>query len=421
MPKAVGAGLAVAVGSYAGQAAQFRRQAGKTTEFVDPAPPGSADFARWMEATCSAPLREGNRVRVLRNGDEIIPGMLEAMSSARETINFCNYIFWKGETARAFAAVLGERAREGVKVNVLLDAYGSAKIERSVIPELERAGVDFSWFRAPHWYKAHQFNNRMHRRVLVVDGRVAFSGGFGVADDWIGDAQGPGRWRDTHLRIEGPAVRDILGAFLENWNEATHRVLNGRHLPELDPFDDGIPVQVARSSPGHGAATAETLMLAAMAGAGQRLWVTTAYFAPRRAVVEALVATAARGVDVRLLVNGSHIDKEVARRAGRRSYATLLEGGVRVFEYERTMMHAKVVVVDDAWANVGTSNWDNRSMALQEEINCSIVDSGVVTELEKHFLDDFEGAQEIELDRWRDRPVTNRAYELVGEALRHSL
>ncbi|MBA3282216.1 MAG: cardiolipin synthase B, partial [Acidimicrobiia bacterium] len=406
---------------YAGQAAQYRRQAGTTTELVNPPAPGSAEFARWMEAACSAPLRQGNRVAVLRNGDEIIAGMLDALGSAVETVDFCNYIFWKGETATSFAEALSERARAGVAVNVLLDAYGSAKIERGLIPEMERAGVNFSWFRSPHWYKAHQFNNRMHRRILVVDGRVGFTGGFGVADEWIGDAEGPEHWRDTHLRIEGPAVRDVLGAFMENWNEATHCFLSGPHLPELAPFDDGVDVQVARSSPGHGAATAETVMLAAMCGVRQRLWITTAYFGPRRAVIDALVATAERGVDVRLLVNGSHIDKELARRVGQRSYATLLAGGVRVFEYEQTMMHAKVVVVDDGWANVGTSNWDNRSMSLQEELNCAIVDAGIVATLEKHFLTDFDGSEEIELARWRDRPVASRAYEWVGEALRHSL
>ncbi len=421
MPKVLGAGLAAVVGVYAGQAAQFRRQAGTRTELADPASPGSIEFTRWTEAACSAPLRQGNRVRVLRNGDEIIAGMLDDLRSAQETVDFCNYIFWKGETATAFADALSERARPGAQVNVLLDAYGSAKIGRHLVPQMERAGVTFSWFRVPHWYKAHQFNNRMHRRILVVDGRVGFTGGFGVADEWMGDAEGPQHWRDTHLRIEGPAVRDILGAFLENWNEATHRLLSGPHLPELGPFDDGVAVQVARSSPGHGAATAETLMLAAVLGAQRRRWVTTAYFGPRRAVIDALVATAGRGVDVRLLVNGSHIDKELARWVGQRSYARLLEAGVRVFEYERTMMHAKVVVVDDGWANVGTSNWDNRSMALQEELNCSIADPEIVVELEKHFLTDVDDAEEIHLERWRERPMARRASEWVGEALRHSL
>lgn len=421
IPRALGAGALGAVAVYGGQAAQFRRQAKTPVTFLDSPAPGSSSFERWMEAACAAPLRPGNRTKVLRNGDEIITSMLDAMAAAQGSIDFCNYIFWKGRTASDFAAVLSERARAGVQVNVLLDAYGSAKIDRSLVPEMERAGVRFSWFRAPHWYKAHQFNNRMHRRILVVDGRVGFTGGFGVADEWIGDAEGPEHWRDTHVRIEGPAVRDLLGAFLENWREATHEVLDGPHLPELESFEDGAPVQIARSSPGHGAATAETLMLAAMRGARSRLWVTTAYFAPRQPVVDELVASAGRDVDVRLLVNGRHIDKEPARRAGQRSYGRLLDGGVRVFEYQRTMMHAKVVVVDDAWVNVGTSNWDNRSMALQEEINCSVADADVTVELEKHFLDDLDDAEEIEASAWANRPLRARAFELVSGAVRHSL
>ncbi|MGI9120482.1 MAG: phospholipase D-like domain-containing protein [Acidimicrobiales bacterium] len=421
MARTVGATALAAGGIYGAQAAQFRRQAARRMEFIEPAAPGTDAFARWLEAECSAPLRLGNRARVLRNGDDIIPSMLEALSSATETVDFSNYIFWKGETASTFAAALAERARAGVEVNVLLDAYGSAKIDHSLIPDMEGAGVNFSWFRAPHWYKLNQLNNRMHRRSLVIDGRVGFTGGFGVADEWTGDAEGPANWRDTHMRIEGPAVRDIVGGFLENWVDATQRILDRTHLPELAPFDDGVAVQISRSSPEHGISPAEELILAATTGARERLWITTAYFAPRRAVIDELVAAAGRGVDVRLLVNGPHIDKEMVRRAGQRSYSRLLEGGVRVLEYQRTMMHAKVVVADDGWANVGTANWDNRSLSLQEEMNCSIADPAVVAEIEKDFVDDFGDSEEIDLGRWRNRPLGARAYELVGESLRHSL
>lgn len=417
----VGAAGLAAVGVYGGQAAQFRRNAGTRLAFADPAAPGTDAFARWLEAECSAPRRAGNRVKVLRNGDQIHDDMLEALSSATQTVDFSNYIFWKGETANAFAAAFSERARAGVQVNVLVDAYGSAKIDHDLIPAMKGAGVNFSWFRPPHWYKVNQFNNRMHRRTLVVDGRLGFTGGFGVAEDWTGDAEGPGHWRETHLRIEGPAVRDIVGGFLENWMEANQRILDGAHLPELASFDDGVPLQITRSSPEHGMSTAEVLMVAAISGARARLWITTAYFAPRRAVIDELVAAAGRGVDVRLLVNGSHIDKEMVRRAGQRSYTRLMEGGVRVFEYQRTMMHAKVVVVDDCWANVGTSNFDYRSMALQEEMNCSIADPVVLAELEKDFVDDFGNSEEIDLGHWQHRSLGARAYELAGESLRHSL
>lgn len=415
-----GVGLAV-VGAYAGQAAQFRRNAATVFDVPDPAAPGTAAFARWVEAACAAPQRPGNRVAVLRNGDEVLPAMLDAISSATSTIAFSNYIFWAGPTAAGYADALAERARAGVDVNVLLDAWGSTSKNRDLVARMKRAGVKFSWFRTPHWYQMQRFNYRMHRRILVIDGATAFTGGFGIAEEWVGDAEDHRHWRDTHLRIEGPAARDVLGAFMENWSEATHRSLSGAHLPELEQGKGEALVQISRSSPGHGQAKAEALFLGAVLGARRRLWVTTAYFAPRAAVVGALEEAARRGVDVRLLVNGCHTDKELVRRAGQRSYANLLEAGVRVFEYQRTMMHAKVIVVDDQWSNVGTSNWDNRSLALQEEINCSVTDGGVTAQLEKHFDQDFDDAEEILASPWHGRSKVGRTYELLGGALRHSL
>jgi cardiolipin synthase len=420
-PPAAGAAGVAVVGVYAGQTAKFRRQARRRLELPEPAAPGTPAFSRWVEAACAAPLREGNRVSVLRNGVGIGPAMLEAIAGARSSVDLSNYILWSGPMAQDFVDVLADRANAGVEVNVLLDAWGSAKRNADLAAQLERSGVALAWFRPPNWYQLDQFNNRMHRRVLVIDGTVGFTGGFGIADQWMGNAEGPGRWRDTHLRLEGPVVRDLTGAFLDNWVDATGQVLPPSHLPELSPVPDGVPVQLSRSSPGHDPAATELLFLVSVLGARERVWVTTAYFAPRRGVVEALMAAARRGVDVRLLVNGSEIDKPPVRRAGQRDYARLLEVGVRIYEYECTMMHAKVLVVDDGWANVGTANWDNRSMALQEEVNCSMLDAGVVTELEKDFLEDFEACQEIDLDRWRRRSVAARAYEAVSAGFRHSL
>jgi cardiolipin synthase len=413
-------GLAV-VGGYAAQGAQYRREAAQTFHLDDPPAPGTAPFARLIESWCGAPMRCSNRVKVLRNGDEIFPSMLDALSSATRTIDFSNYIFWKGETADTFGEVLIERARAGVEVNILVDGWGSAKMDRQLVTRLERAGATFVWFRNPHWYTVQKLNNRSHRRTLVVDGTVGFTGGLGIADEWSGDAEGPANWRETHLKVEGPAVADLVGAFADNWVEETGRVLAGPHLPELPTFDDGVRVQVSKSSSRQGRAAAEALALAAILGARQRLWFTTAYFAPRRALVDTLVDAAGRGVDLRILVNGPHIDKEVARRVGQRSYGKLLEAGVRIFEYQRTMMHAKVVLADDCWANVGTANFDNRSLALQDEMNCSVIDVGIVAELEKHLLDDLDDSEELDLGRWRKRPLRSRAYELAAESLRHSL
>ena len=421
MRGALGTAGAAAVAAYVAKGAQYRREARQTFRLSDPPAPGTDAFARLVESWCAGPVRSGNRVEVLRNGGEIFPSMLDAIASASRTIDFSTYIFWKGETSTTFGEAFMERARAGVEVNVLVDGWGSAPMDRALVARMEQAGVNFVWFRTPHWYTTNRLNNRTHRRIMVVDGTLGFTGGMGVADEWSGDAEGPENWRETHLKVEGPAVRDLLGAFADNWIEETGRVPSLAHLPEIPAFDEGVEVQVSKSAPGQGRAAAEALFFAAIAGARERLWFTTAYFAPRQALVDELVAAAVRGVDLRIVVNGPHIDKQVVRRAGHRSYGQLLEAGVRLFEYQRTMMHAKVVVADDRWANVGTSNFDNRSLALQNEMNCSLVDGDLVAELEKHFLDDFDASEEIDLDRWRRRPLRSRAYELFGEALRHSL
>ncbi|HEV2809548.1 MAG TPA: phospholipase D-like domain-containing protein [Acidimicrobiales bacterium] len=421
LPTAAAVTGTAAVGAYVTKVVQYRREARHTFHLSDPPAPGNPEFARLVEMWCGGPLRPGNRVDVLRNGAEIFPSMLDAIASASRTIDFSTYIFWKGETATRFGEAFIERARAGVEVNVMVDGWGSAPMDRALVARMQDAGVNFVWFRTPHWYTTQKLNNRTHRRIMVVDGSIGFTGGLGVADEWSGDAEGPKSWRETHLRIEGPAVRDLLGAFADNWMEETGTVLSGPHLPPIAALDDGVEIQLSKSSASQGRAAAESLFLAAIAGARERLWFTTAYFSPRQALVDELAAAAGRGVDLRILVNGPHIDKQVVRRAGHRSYGQLLEAGVRLFEYQRTMMHAKVVVADDSWANVGTSNFDNRSLALQDEMNCSVSDQGVVAELEKHFVEDFDDSEEIDFDRWRRRPLRSRAYESVSGAVRPSL
>ena len=236
-----------------------------------------------------------------------------------------------------------------------------------------------------------------------------------------GDAQDADHWRETHCRLEGPAVREILGGFLENWTEATQRALAPSHVPDIPAFDDGIPVQVSRSTPTTGGTAVAELFYAAIAGAQKRLWLTTAYFTAGEAFMGALCAAAELGVDVRILVPDGRVDKEVIRRTSQRSYGRLLESGVRIFEYQRAMLHAKTLIVDDEWADVGSSNFDHRSFALDSELNVSIFDAGVVDELGRHFLDDLEVSEEIDLERWRNRPLGRRAVELAGEVARQSL
>lgn len=407
--------------AYAYKGAQFHETARRTLKIAEPPLPGTMEFASLVEAMTQATLRDGNRVSVMRNGCEIFPALVDAIGAAKETISFSTYIWWGGKAAEEMTDALVSRAQEGLEIRILLDAWGSAKIDRNILSRLREAGVEVAWSRPLRWYELGKSNNRMHRRILVIDGRVAFTGGVGVAAAWEGNCERPRLWRETHVGIEGPAVRDILGGFVENWAEATGTVLSGRHLPEISPLEGGVPVVVTRSSATRASTAVEGLFIATILGATQRLWITTAYFAPAAGFVDALCDASTRGVDVRVLVNGRPIDKEVVRKAGQRSYGRLLEAGVRIFEYEKARLHAKVMVADDSWSNVGSANFDNRSFALEDEINVSVHDRTITSTLADHFLDDVQAAKEMNLQGWRDRPLHARLGEAASEWVRQSL
>jgi len=417
----ISAGLGVAAtGALAYQVAKYKRGTRQRFAMLDTPAPGTTEFSRLVSAMTGAALRPGNRITITRNG-ATLDAMAEAAASAKVTIDCSSYIYWPGETADRFSEVFIERAQAGVEVNLVLDGYGSAKLDGAHLDRLREGGVNVSIFRPPRSYTLKKLNNRMHRRILIVDGAVAFSGGVGIADVWTGDAQDPEHWRETHLRVEGPAVTDLFGAFLENWVEATGELLAGPHIADIESFDDGVALQVVRSTPTGGATAATELFYAAIAGAKQRVWLTTAYFAPDRSFEDVLCEASRRGVDVRVMVNGQEVDKEIARQAGRRSYTKLLESGVRVFEYDRTMLHAKVLIVDDRWANVGSGNFDSRSFDLDLEVNLALIDAALVDQLSGHFLDDLTVSTEIDLETWRSRPVYKRIGEYATEAIRQSL
>jgi cardiolipin synthase len=410
---AAAAATAGVAGLGALKVAKDEKTAARGFDLSDPPAPGSAEFGRLLESLAGSPVRPGNRVEVLRNGDEIFPSMTAAIEAAQETIDFSSYIYWTGgPTITEFGEALRERAAAGVEVSILLDAFGSAvKIDHSLVERWREAGAQVEFFRPPHWYQLNKVNNRLHRRLLIIDGHVGFTGGVGVGEEWTGDAQDPDHWRETHVRVEGPSVRDLAGGFQENWAEATQRILTGPHLPELPVFDDGIDVQVTRSSATKGSSDIEELFYSAIAGARRRLWVTTAFFVPPDAFAEALCASAQRGVDVRILINGPHIDKEVVRRAAQYSYDTLLRAGVRIFEYQQTMLHAKTLLVDGVWASVGSNNVTNRSMALNSELSFSFSDERLVAELEEHFHEDLAVSKEFDLEGWNARPLRKRVVE----------
>jgi len=380
--------------------------------------PASTDFIKAVESITGAPSSEGNQVQLLVNGDQIFPAMLEAMRSATSTLNLLTFVYWTGSIAPQVAEAVCERAKAGVRCNVLLDALGAFRIERKLIDDMRECGAHVAWFRPPRWYTLHKLNNRTHRKILVVDGRVGFTGGVGIAEEWTGNAQDPLHWRDTHIRLEGPVVRGLQGAFCENWLEATGEVLTGEtYLPTLEGTPDGMLAQVTRSSAGKGDTNAETLFFLAMAAAKKRLWLTTAYFAPRGALVEALVEAAERGVDVQILVPGPHIDKELVRKAGQASYSKLLKKGVKIYEYQPTMLHAKTMVVDGIWSTIGSINFDNRSFALNDEANVSIHDARLALQMEKQFELDLAQSKKFTKRRWSQRGWWQKVQERVSHLL----
>jgi cardiolipin synthase len=414
---------AVLVARYASESLRHRREGGRGYVLEDHPDVGSEGFLRAAEALTQAPISRGNRAEILINGDRIFPRMLDAISSAQHTVNLLTYIYWRGRIGSRFADAVCERAEAGVSCRVLLDAVGSVKMDPDLIKRMEDCGVRVCRFRPPKPYAIRRANNRTHRKLLVVDGSVGFTGGVGIADEWTGDAQDPDHWRDTHVRVEGPVVRGLQGSFAENWLEATGEVLAGDDdLPPLDPIPGETAAMLAvRSSAGVGDTDVETLFFLTIASARRGIDLTSAYFAPRPAFLAALADSARSGVAVRVLVPGGYIDKDVVRHTARSVYGQLLEAGVRIFEYQPTMLHAKSMVVDGVWSTIGSANFDNRSFQLNDETVLSVQDEGFAAELAEAFENDLSRSAEITLEAWRSRPLSERLREAPARLLRREL
>jgi cardiolipin synthase len=418
------AGIAAfGVAWYASESLRHRREQGNGYDLRGGAlEVGSDEFLRATEAITSTPISPGNRAEILINGDEIFPAFIDAIASAQESVNLLTYVYWHGEIAREIADAICERARNGIEVNVLFDAVGSAKMGRELTAQIRDAGANLAIFRPPKPYAIRRLNNRTHRKLCIVDGKVGLIGGVGIADEWTGNAEDPDHWRDTHVRVRGPVVRGLQGAFAENWLEATGDVLVGpKYLPDLEPIEGGCKMQLVRSSAGVGDTNVEALYFLAIACARERLHLTAAYFAPRPAFIETLCEAADRGVDVRLLVPGEHIDKAFVRKAGRGSYEQLLECGVQIWEYCPTMLHAKTLTIDGRWASVGSVNFDNRSFQLQDEATLCVSSESFTETLDDQFLRDLARSEPIELERWRKRSLRAKANERALTLARREL
>jgi cardiolipin synthase len=380
-----------------------------------------AQFARSLGVLLGPPILQGNRVETLLNGDRIFPRMLEAIRGAQRTITFETYIYWSGTIGGEFADALSERARAGVRVHVLLDWIGSAKMDQRLLDEMERAGVRIERYHKPHWYGLARLNNRTHRKVLIIDGAIGFTGGVGIADQWRGDAQDPEHWRDTHFRVEGPVVAQMQAVFLDNWLKASGHVLHGNdYFPALQPRGDQ-PAQMFSSSPTSGSESMHLMYLMAITAAERRIELSSSYFVPDPLAVRALAAAARRGVRVRIITPGRHIDSQVVRRASRARWGELLEAGVEIAEFEPTMFHCKVLVVDELLVSVGSTNFDNRSFRLNDEANLNVLDADFAKRQIEVFEADVKHSKPVTLEAWRNRPwqekLVERAASLIGAQL----
>ncbi len=375
---------------------------------------GSPEFLNTMAGAAGVPFAPGNTLELLNNGDRFYPSMLTAIQYAERSITIEAYIYWAGEVGLTFARALAERASKGVMVKVMLDAVGSSSVGEEILRILSDGGCHVAWYNPIRWNKLRRLNNRTHRKSLIIDGRIGFTGGAGIADHWTGDAQDGKHWRDLQIRFAGPAVRPLQTGFAQNWLECTGELVTGPDFyPELVPVGT-VALQTVMSSPETGASSARVMYSLAIAAARESIEIANPYFVPGHLAVDLFRDAVARGVRVRVMVSGKRNDNWIARLNSLRLYGALLEAGVELLEYNRTMLHHKTMVVDGLWATVGTTNFDNRSFAHNEESNVCLCDKAVARELNEMFEEDAAACERADLEGWRRRPLSDKVLQALA-------
>lgn len=408
---AIAAALLVMLSALFGPGLKYKISA------THPAENGSEEFLHTLEALTDSKIHGGTSFSVQTNGDHFYEDELLAIGAAQRSVNLEAYIFQKSEIAQRYIDAMTERARAGVHVNVVLDALGSASTHESLFAEFKKAGGKLAWYNDSSWYKLPQFNHRTHRELLIVDGRVGFIGGAGIADHWYKAKPGKPRWRDTMVRVEGEAVPNLQATFAENWLESCGDVLTGEdYFPKPTPAAANAVALVVNSTPTAGGSTrARLLFQMLLASAQKTIHITTPYFLPDHSMIDELVrAVSERGVEVTLLVPGKRSDHMLTRSSSRRAYGRLLEAGARIFEYQPAMIHAKILLIDGLWGVVGSTNFDNRSFGLNDEVNLAVRGEAFVERLQEDFVTDLSNSERITYEKWRRRPVLERAPELLG-------
>ena len=379
----------------------------------------SPEFLRMLEAITDSRINDCTRVEVLTDGEVYYEAELQAIRAATHSVNLEAYIFQKGEVTRRFVEVLTEKARAGVEVRLVLDYVGSFATWESYFAELRAAGGRVAWYHPLRWQTIARFNNRTHRELIIVDGRVGFIGGAGFADHWLKGRKGHPRWRDTMFRVEGDAVAGLQGTFAENWLESSGEILSGGDFFPVCEATSKATALIVNSSPSVGRSThARMLYQTLLASAQKSILITTPYFLPDRSARAELVrAIRERGVEIEIIVPGAKSDHLLTRRSSRRLFGDLLKAGARIYEYKPSMMHTKTMVIDGVWSIVGSTNFDNRSFGLNDEVNLAAYDPELASRLIKDFARDRAGSRAVTLSEWNRRPLSERAHEQLGRLL----
>lgn len=375
---------------------------------------GDQEFCETMAGAAGVPFVGGNSLVLFNNGDRFYPPMLEAIARAKRSITIEAYIYWAGDIGMRFAKALADAQQRGVRVKILLDAVGSQSVGAEILKVLDTAGCHLAWYNPFRWTHLRRINNRTHRKSLIVDGQIGFTGGAGIADHWLGDAQDDKHWRDLMIRIEGPAVRPLQTGFAQNWLECTGELVTGPYFYPIPASAGALSLQTIMSSPETGASTVRVMYCLAISAAHTSIDIANPYFVPDHVSIDLFRDAVKRGVRVRVMVAGHSNDTMVTRYNSTRLYGALLEAGVELYEYNRTMMHHKIMMVDGLWSTVGTANFDNRSFSHNEESNVSVIDEGVTHELLASFERDLAVCDRVTLDAWHHRGISTRIIEALA-------
>jgi cardiolipin synthase len=375
----------------------------------------SQEFWRMLESVTDARLQYQNTIQVLPNGENFYKAELEAIAQAKHSVNIEAYIFQKGEVAQRFVDALTASAKRGVKVKMVIDALGSFANSKEYFAPLIEARGEVNWYHPLRWYNWDRANNRTHRELIVIDGKKAFIGGAGIADHWLNDKGHMKRWRDTMVLVEGPAVSSIQGTFVENWLEASGEVISGTDFFPIIQGEGKSPAMVVNSSASAGGSTrARVLFQTLLASAKTSIYMSSPYFLPDGDARDELIRAVKRGVSVKIITPGKRSDHAVTRSSSRRLYGDLLQNGIQIYEYQPTMIHAKILIVDGKWSVVGSTNMDNRSFQLNDEVNLAAFDGEMSRRLTEDFMNDLQSSRLITYEEWKRRPTLERVTESVG-------